>query len=103
MMRGRALLLAGALAGACAACIGDNYRQRVPLPERLAWLHEGTTERSEVFERLGPPRRSFENERIQIWDVYLQVGDEAWTTDHTLVLVFGEDQRVVRSSVVRLD
>jgi len=108
MMRGRALLLASALAGACAACTSESYRQRGRLPDCLAWLHEGTTERSEVVERLGQPRGSYENERIQTWVVDWhvrpaeQAADEDWYTEYSLVLVFDAADRVVRVSVVRL-
>ncbi len=102
-MRGRRLLLALVLAAPCTACLSDSYRHRVPLPERLAWLHEGTTERSEVLERLGPPQRSFENERIQTWDVCWEPVDEGWDPHHTLVLVFDASQRIVRASLVNFE
>ncbi len=102
MTRGRSLLLAIALAATCTACLGENYRQRVPLPERLAWLHEGQTERLEVFERLGPPERSFENARIQTWSVGLEDEDEGYVAGHSLVLVFDATERLARASLVRL-
>jgi hypothetical protein len=89
---------------ACAGC-GISKRERAPvaMPEPLAWLQAGTTERAQLRECFGEPSQTFEDGRIQTWKLNGQLQCPERFEDHPfcLVVVFEGAGRVQRASLVR--
>ena len=95
----RALLLA---ALACAGCVNPRYRAPVAMPAALAWLQPGCTTRADLVAQFGEPKQSFEDGRIQAWDLdkQLQTATISWRRPYNLLVVFGSGGLVERASLV---
>lgn len=94
----------------CTGCftVDAHETHREPTLERIPWLTEGRTTRSEVTAHLGEPSRIFEQGRIQIWALddnltvlaQRQSGAAPYAPPVSLVVVFDAGDVVEHASVV---
>jgi hypothetical protein len=113
---------AAMLAIACTACVADRQLQQLPTDDQLPWLVPGTTVRADIEQRLGPPGKTIEGDRIAVWSL---VPDDrgglrpraatdgapraSWryvrpkeADETSLVVAFDPQQRAARVSLVKL-
>ena len=91
--------------GYLGGCVTARKVDSSTMSKYEGFLHDGTTTKQEVLDRLGPAQSGYESGRILIYHVYLQ-DDGRMTlkgkgTCHACVLVFDANNALERHSLVK--